>query len=54
MTKIYKILDKAKQAREAGQTVNVAIMKKNKKFQKTQLTEEGYTEFKEFYKNPLK
>ncbi len=29
-------------------------MNKNKKFQKEQLMAEGYEEFKEFYKNPLK
>ena len=28
-------------------------MNKNKKFQKEQLTAEGYEEFQEFYKNPL-
>ena len=29
-------------------------MKKNKKFQKEQLGKEGYTEFREFYKEELK
>jgi histidyl-tRNA synthetase len=29
-------------------------MNKNKKFQKDNLINQGYTEFKEFYKNPLK
>ena len=29
-------------------------MNKNKKFQKDQLTKDGYTEFKEFYKEALK
>ena len=47
--KMAKILDKAKQAREAGETVSVAIMKKNKKFQKDQLTAEGYAEITEFF-----
>ena len=28
-------------------------MNKNKKFQKEQLTSEGYTEFKEFYQDSL-
>lgn len=32
----------------------VTRMNKNKKFQKEQLKEQGYEEFKEFYKNPLK
>ena len=39
----------AKAAREAGATVNVAVMKKNKKFQKDQLAAEGYTEITEFF-----
>jgi len=29
-------------------------MNKNKKFQKEQLQSEGYTEFVEYYKDPLK
>jgi len=29
-------------------------MKKNKKFQKQQLSEQGYEDIKEFYLNPLK
>ena len=29
-------------------------MNKNKKFQKEQLAKDGYTEFKEFYKESLK
>ena len=28
-------------------------MNKNKKFQKQQLTEQGFTEFREFYARPL-
>ena len=52
--KMSKILDKAKQAREAGATVNIAIMKKNKKFQKEQLTKAGYDEFREYYREELK
>jgi len=47
--KLLKILEKAKQARAEGQIVNIAIMKKNKKFQKDQMTAEGYTQFEEFY-----
>ncbi|MBQ4425664.1 MAG: histidine--tRNA ligase [Lachnospiraceae bacterium] len=35
--------------RAAGNTVLVAAMNKNKKFQKDQLTEEGYGEISEFY-----
>ena len=47
--KLLIILDKAKKAREEGSLVNIAIMKKNKKFQKEQMTAEGYTQFEEFY-----
>ena len=37
-----------------GDRVLVAQMNKNKKFQKEQLGKEGYSEFKEFYKEDLK
>ncbi|MDD3660382.1 MAG: ATP phosphoribosyltransferase regulatory subunit, partial [Lachnospiraceae bacterium] len=47
------ILKQAGVERESGIQVLVAKMNKNKKFQKEQLTKEGYQEFKEFYKNPL-
>ncbi len=49
--KLLKILEKAKEERAAGKTVNVVVMKKNKKFQKDQMAEEGYTEFVEFFKD---
>ncbi len=52
--RLCQVLRQAQQAREAGQQVLVSMMNKNKKFQKEQLMAEGYTEFKEFYKNPLK
>ena len=39
---------------EREQTVLVTQMNKNKKFQKEQLGKEGYTEFREFYKEELK
>lgn len=48
-----EILDKAMKERESGLQVLVAKMNKNKKFQKEQLTLEGYTEFEEFYVNSL-
>ena len=35
--------------RKNGVQVNISIMKKNKKFQKEQMTAEGYTEFVEFF-----
>ena len=47
--KLLKILDEAKQARADGSVVNIAIMKKNKKFQKEQMQAEGYEEFREFF-----
>lgn len=47
--KLSAILAKAKAAREAGEQVNVVFMKKNKKFQKEQLADEGYENFVEFF-----
>ncbi len=49
--KMSEILEKAKAEREAGGTVNVVLMKKNKKFQKDQLAAEGYTEIREFFRD---
>lgn len=43
------VLKEAKEARSNGAQVTVAVMKKNKKFQKEQLMSEGYQEFKEFF-----
>lgn len=40
--------------RAKGVTVLVSQMNKNKKFQKDSLLKEGYTQFKEFYKESLK
>ncbi len=45
---------KAQEERSVGTQVLVARMNKNKKFQKEQLMKEGWEEFREFYKNPLK
>lgn len=47
--KLADILEKAKAAREAGEQINVVIMKKNKKFQKEQLVAEGYDNIVEFF-----
>ena len=47
--KFCEVLKEAKAEREAGAQVLVALMNKNKKFQKEQLSKEGYTEFKEFF-----
>lgn len=44
------IIEKASAEREAGKQVLVARMNKNKRFQKEQLAEQGYTDFEEFYK----
>lgn len=51
---LCKVISMAQQERRAGKQVLVVRMNKNKKFQKEQLDKEGYTTFKEFYKNPLK
>ena len=48
------VMKQAQEARNNGEQILVARMNKNKKFQKEQLINEGYEEFKEFYKNPLK
>lgn len=48
------VISKAQEARKNGQQVFVARMNKNKKFQKEQLSQEGYEEFVEFYKDALK
>ena len=48
------VIAKAQEARAQGQQVLVARMNKNKKFQKEQLTAQGYGEFLEFYKEALK
>ena len=48
------MIAKAQEERSEGKQVLVARMNKNKKFQKEQLEKDGYQEFKEFYKNPLK
>lgn len=47
--KLCEILKEARAERENGSQVLVAWMNKNKKFQKDKLTQEGCTEFKEFF-----
>ena len=47
--KKYPAVKQAKEARENGQQVLVVRMNKNKKFQKEQLSKEGYEEFEEFF-----
>ncbi len=51
---LCKVIVKAQEARKDGMQVLVVRMNKNKKFQKEQLEAEGYQEFVEFYKDPLK
>lgn len=51
---LCKVISQAQEERKTGKQVLVVRMNKNKKFQKEQLNKEGYTTFKEFYKNPLK
>ena len=46
---VLKVLALAKADREAGRQVLIVNMKKNKKFQKEQLIEEGYTEIADCY-----
>ena len=48
------ILKEASSLRESGNIVLVSKMNKNKKFQKEGLEKQGYTEFKEFYREALK
>ena len=44
------IIEKANVERQNGKQILVARMNKNKRFQKEQLSEQGYTNFEEFYK----
>ena len=50
---LCNIIKEAQELRENGTKVLVVRMNKNKKFQKDSLIEQGYSEFREFYKNPL-
>ena len=52
--RMCEIIAKAQEERGNGAQVLVARMNKNKKFQKEQLNGDGYMEFVEFYKDPLK
>ncbi|MCH5262160.1 MAG: histidine--tRNA ligase [Lachnospiraceae bacterium] len=52
--KLCEVMSQAQAERERGNQVLVARMNKNKKFQKEQLTAQGYEEFKEFYREELK
>ena len=47
--KLVDVMKQASEARKNGQQVLVVRMNKNKKFQKEQLTKDGYEEFVEFF-----
>lgn len=49
VNKLGEIMKEAAETRAQGKTVLVVTMNKNKKFQKEQLKNEGYEEFKEFF-----
>lgn len=51
--KMLTILQKANEERREGRQINIAIMKKNKKFQKEQMQKEGYTVFEEFFADKM-
>ena len=46
---MMEVLKQAEEDRKNGSVVTIAVMKKNKKFQKEQLKEEGYEEIVEFF-----
>ncbi|MDE7130930.1 MAG: histidine--tRNA ligase [Lachnospiraceae bacterium] len=52
--RLCEVMAQAQAEREKGNQILVARMNKNKKFQKEQLTAQGYEEFKEFYREELK
>lgn len=47
--KLRETITKAMSERAEGKVVNLLVMKKNKKFQKDQLTQEGYDEIEEVF-----
>ncbi len=48
--RLAEVMAQAQEERALGHQILVVRMNKNKKFQKEQLTKEGYTEFKEFFR----
>lgn len=52
--RLCEVMAQAQKERESGNQVLVARMNKNKKFQKEQLTAQGYEDFREFYREELK
>ena len=51
--RLAEIISESQKERANGKQVLVVRMNKNKKFQKQQLQEQGYEDFREFYVNPL-
>ena len=47
--RLQQVMKEADQLRKEGKAVSINMMKKNKKFQKEQLTAEGYTSILEFF-----
>ena len=52
--RLCQVIAEAQEERQKGSQVLVVRMNKNKKFQKEQLMQEGYQQFREFYKEALK
>ena len=50
---MLKVLSLAREERKAGKQVMIANMKKNKKFQKEQLAEQGYSDIVEVYRDSV-
>ena len=50
---MLKVLSLAREERQAGKQVMIANMKKNKKFQKEQLAEQGYSDIVEVYRDSV-
>lgn len=48
---LMKVFKEAEAERSNGAQVSIAVMKKNKKFQKEQLAAEGYTKIREFFRD---
>ncbi|MDD4525534.1 MAG: histidine--tRNA ligase [Lachnospiraceae bacterium] len=52
--RLKEAINEAQKERASGSQVLVVRMNKNKKFQKEQLSTQGYEEFKEYYQDPIK
>ena len=52
--RLCQVIAQAQEERKDGNQVLVVRMNKNRKFQKEQLTAQGYGEFREFYREELK